>query len=84
MHDLTAAEKIVRDNLPDGTIQKWVEYRGLYLFQVFNADPIEGTLDPFFSVNQQTGEFRDFSIITDGNIDEISALFSSSQERKPK
>lgn len=32
-------------------------------------------MDPFYSVDIQTGEFRDFSIITDGDISEINNLF---------
>ena len=32
-------------------------------------DPIEGDLDPFYSVNALTGECRDFSIITDIDMD---------------
>jgi hypothetical protein len=73
---LQDATKIVKKALPAGKIQKSVEYKGLYLFQVFTDDPFEEEMDPFYSVNKETGEFRDFSVITDGDITEIAALFN--------
>lgn len=73
--DERAAERIVKSYLPEGMIQAVVEYRDLFIFQVFHVDPEEGDQDPFFSVNKNTGEFRDFSIITDGDTTEIVNLF---------
>lgn len=53
-----------------------VNYNELYLFRVIEtSDPIEGGWDPFFSVDKETGEVRDFSIITDGNQGDIIKLF---------
>lgn len=53
-----------------GTIKSCVLYKNLYIFCVINDDdPIEGDLDPFYSVNVSTGECRDFSIITDIDMD---------------
>jgi hypothetical protein len=75
MLDITEATKIISKSIPNAKIQAVVEYGDLYLFQVFTDLPFEEELDPFFSVNKETGEFRDFSILTDGNVRDIEALF---------
>lgn len=69
------AKKIVSDNLPEGLVQSFISYEDVYIFKVFFDDPLEGQWDPFFSVNKKTGELRDFSILTDGDISEITELF---------
>lgn len=79
MFDHNQATEVVRKMLPNGRIQKFVVYNDLYLFQVFTDDPDEEEMDPFYSVNRATGEFKEFSIITDGNISEIMALFAESK-----
>lgn len=76
------ARIIVKRAFPKADIKPPISYRGLYLFQVFTDDPEEGEFDPFFSVNQQTGELRDFSVITDGDINEITDLFLKKQGKK--
>lgn len=63
-------------------IEKPIAYRGVYLFQVFGQDPLEGDQDPFFSVNIQTGEIRDFSVLTDGDPKEIENAFLALQKRR--
>ena len=37
--------------------------------------PEEEEMDPFYSVNKLTGEFKEFSIFSDDNIDYIVPLF---------
>lgn len=76
---LQQAADIVKKNLPEGTIQASVSYKGVYLFRVNVNLPFEENLDPFFSVDQNTGEFKDFSIITDGN-PEIAASFAQAKK----
>lgn len=62
MVTLNQAREIVLKNLPEGTkIESAIEYDGMYLFIAYRPDPLEGHLDPFFSVNPTTGYFRDFS-----------------------
>jgi hypothetical protein len=75
MLDRQEATLVVQKNLPEGDIQNLIEYQDLYVFQVFSPDPDEGQYDPFFSVHMETGEFRDFSILKDGNTAQIIALF---------
>jgi hypothetical protein len=69
------AVRVVTDAFPGARIEKPIEYRDVFLFQVFTDDPLEGGQDPFFSVNIQTGELRDFSVITDGDPKEIERKF---------
>lgn len=81
MLDITAARNVVEKNLPNGTIQAFISYRDLFVFQVFdNNDEMEGQWDPFYSVNKNTGEFSDFSIITDGDPQELTRLFLEAKQ----
>jgi len=73
--NLDQAAAIVKKEFPEGKIQKYIDYKGKFIFQIFTEDPLEGELDPFYSVDQNTGEFSDFSILTDGNTAEITSLF---------
>jgi len=45
---------------------KTAEYGNLFIFQINGPDPLEGDLDPFYSVDKITGKFSDFSIIEGG------------------
>lgn len=77
MLSIHEATNIITQNLPNGRIQGVVSYNNLYLFQVFTDRPFEEEMDPFYSVDKDTGEFSDFSIIEDGDIDEITSLFEN-------
>lgn len=55
-------------------------YRDLYLFRVLFPSPDEANFDPFFSVDVETGEVSDFSVMQDGDIDEIAAAFAANQD----
>lgn len=59
---IAEARDVVLKNLPQGTeIKGETEEGDFFLFIAVNPDPFEGHLDPFYSVNKQTGAFRDFS-----------------------
>lgn len=61
-----AARAILLDSFPGSDVKLMAEYNGLYIFRAIRRhDTFEGDLDPFFSVNQSTGELRDFSVLTD-------------------
>ena len=81
MLSVDEATAIVKKNLPDSQIQATVVYRDLYLVQAFRTTPGEEIMDPFYSVHRTTGEFKEFSILTDGNIAEISELFLRAKGR---
>jgi hypothetical protein len=82
MLSVQEAQKIVQKQLPDGKIQASISYGDLYIFQVFTEDPFEEEDDPFFSVHKRTGEFKDFSVLTDGNTAEIISLFTEARRTK--
>ncbi len=75
MLSLNDAIKIVKKNIPRGKIQAAITYEDVYVFQMFMNDAFEGQMDPFYSVNIKTGEFRDFSIITDGDTSKLVNSF---------
>lgn len=65
---------------PDHIPLKIVVYNGLYLIQAPSTDPNQGWWDPFFSVDQNTGEAQDYSIYQDGKAREIMSLFQAAPE----
>ena len=59
---LLDARNIVLKKLPPGSkIKGAIEEGSFFLFLAINPDPLEGHLDPFYSVHKETGFFRDFS-----------------------
>lgn len=69
------ARVVVKNAFPTASISNPIDYQGVYVFKVITPDPLEGDQDPFYSVNKTTGELRDYSVITDGDINEITDLF---------
>jgi hypothetical protein len=51
---------------PGSKFVKSATYGNLFIFQINGPDPLEGNLDPFFSVDKTTGKFSDFSIVEGG------------------
>lgn len=45
---------------------KTVMYKDFFIFQINGPDPVEGDLDPFFSVHKKTGAFSDFYLADGG------------------
>lgn len=78
--ELEKATIIATSNYPQGNIQAVIDYREVWLFQIFTDDPDEGIWDPFFSVDQKTGKFEEFSVMDDGNPFEINALFLAAKK----
>lgn len=61
MLTLNEARKIVEKNLPGANILSGIDFEDKYLFIAQRDDPLEGDLDPFFSVEKENGSFIDFS-----------------------
>lgn len=80
MLNVEEASKVVLDFIPGGKIQTYVEYKDLYVFLVHNNNVGEEFMDPFYSVNKLSGELSDFSILTDGDGDDVVSLFVSKQK----
>lgn len=68
------AQYIMTKSFPEFSLKSWAIYKDVYLFRVQYPIPEEKDFDPFFSVNKTTGEVRDFSVLVDGDINEIAAL----------
>lgn len=68
------ARDAITKAFPKTPIKAWTKYNNFYLFRVENPSEEEKDWDPFFSVNIDTGEVRDFSVLTDGNVSEIAKL----------
>jgi hypothetical protein len=45
---------------------KTVPYQNFFIFHINGPDPVEGDLDPFYSVDRDTGAFSDFDISSGG------------------
>lgn len=74
---MTEEEAVIRleEEIPGVVIAARARYQNLYLFRIVMPDPLEADYDPFFSVDVETGEVRDFSVLTDGDMTEIAAAF---------
>lgn len=59
--DMAEAREIISKNLPGSKVVSVIDYEDKFLFVAHRNDPLEGTLDPFFSVDKSNGYFRDFS-----------------------
>lgn len=79
---VVSAEKKLLASVPSIKVQEFIRYRDVYLFRIEFEDEEEKNYDPFFSVDVNTGEVRDFSVITDGDISEITDLFLTKKERR--
>jgi len=82
MLSIQKATRIVKEAFPDGKITAIVEYKNLFLFQMFVPNrPFEELLSPYFSVDRITEEFKDYCLWADGNVKEKEALFMSALKK---
>lgn len=75
MLNVSLAEKALLNTVPFIKVQDHIVYRDAYLFRVTFESEAEKDYDPFFSVDMTTGVVKDFSVITDGDISEITKMF---------
>lgn len=81
MITLEEAEQIVIINLPPGTkIHGKATYQDKHLFLAPTPDEAEGAFLPFFSVDTETGEFRDFDLQAYDNPMEVLDLLDPPKE----
>lgn len=62
MNQAEALKIAMKHMAPGSKFVKAVSYRNLFIFQINGPDPVEGDLDPFFSVDKTTGAFSDFHL----------------------
>ncbi len=68
MISMDNAKQIVRRNIPGCVIKGIIFYDGKYIILAENNDPLEGDMDPFYSVDSRTGLFGGFSVVHPRNI----------------
>lgn len=66
MTEAEALKIAMRHMAPGSKLIKSAAYNNLFIFHINGPDPLEGDLDPFFSVDRTTGKFSDFSIVEGG------------------
>lgn len=66
MTEAEALKIAMRYMAPGSKFIKSATYGNLFIFHINGPDPLEGNLDPFFSVDKTTGKFSDFSIVEGG------------------
>lgn len=66
MIESEALKIAMRHMAPGSKFVKSATYNNFFIFQINGPDPLEGDLDPFFSVDKTTGKFSDFSIVEGG------------------
>lgn len=71
---LDEAIAALKNFYPEASIQTWTVYHNQYLFRVKHPNVEEENWDPFFSVDMSNGEAREFSVLTDGNLNDIMNL----------
>jgi hypothetical protein len=70
------AVQAAQKQFPNRTVSFYLKYRDLYLVTAIDeSDPVEGDYDPYYSVNPDTGEIREFSVVTDASRVELTNLW---------
>lgn len=74
---LDQAIRVAKRKVP-GTIDGVIKFNDSYIFAITNeSDPIEGSMDGFYSIDINTGKLSDFSIFIDGRFSEIMDMFEN-------
>ncbi len=71
------AKELVEKSEPGVKAVDCFRYESLLLVRVEFPDPDEANYDPFFSVDPDTGEVKEFSVITDGDPVAIGLAFQN-------
>lgn len=81
MLDEAAAIEVVKTKAPNVSFTGPVQHEGYFIFCVPNPDPVEGSMDPFYSVNSISGAFESFSLF-ENDFKAIETKFLNLQEVK--
>lgn len=76
MINMDDAKQIVRQNIPGCVIKGIIFYDGKYVILAETDDPLEGNMDPFYSVDPRTGSFSGFSAVHPKNIKALQVFAS--------
>ena len=76
------ATDIAKSHVPTGVIRQQAEYKNFWLFVIFTPDLYEGELDAIYSVNKETGEFRDFPYMDERYFSSVMELFGHKNNKE--
>ena len=79
MVSIIEAEKVIKRELPEGKVVDRAPYKNLFIFVVDVPSEGEEMMDPYYSVNKETGEFKEFSVTKDINPLELVGLFTEGE-----
>ena len=77
MLDSEQAKAALLEELPGVEVAAQAELDNLFLFRIVWPSSEEADYDPFFSVDMDTGEVAEFSIMTDADPVRVAAAFNS-------
>ncbi len=75
MYNEIQAKALVEKKYPEIKVVDSFRYNNIFLVRIEHPDPEEANYDPFLSVNPNTGEIKEFSVITDGDPVAIDKAF---------
>ena len=77
MYDETQVKVLVERKYPAVKAVDSFRYNDVFLVRIEHPDIEEANYDPFFSVDPNTGEIKEFSVITDGDPVAIDQAFKN-------
>ena len=69
------AKKLIKIANPKLVIEDCFRYEDLWIIRIKQLEDDEANYDPFLSVNVNTGEVKEFSVLTDADPIELSKAF---------
>lgn len=84
MISMDEAKQIVEQNVQGCTIERAILHKKEYIFYAPTKDPIEGDMDPFYSVGVVDGTFSDYPIMHPSNKGIYKLLMEADYDQKEK
>lgn len=73
------AKLLVETQIVGSSVKACVPYKGNFLARVEFPSAEEANYDPFFLVDASTNQVSEFSIMTDGDPDEVAEAFARAE-----
>ena len=74
MFNQSQAQNRLKEALPGYPIKAWAKYGDIFLFRIEHPGAGEEIWEPFFSVDELTGQVNEFSPLVNGDLTEINEL----------
>lgn len=79
MYNEAQAKKLVEEKNPGSKAMDSFRYNNLILVRVEHPSPDEANYDPFYSVDPDSGQVNEFSVLADGDPKAIALAFEKSK-----